>query len=212
MIEQLIALDKYILLAINGWNHPLVDNFMYTYSERLVWIPLYLSIIYVLIVNYGKKSIWIILGIILTVALADQIASGLIKNTVQRLRPSHNPDFEGIVHLVDNYRSGRYGFVSSHAANSFGIALLSTLFLRNKLFSLVIFFWAILTSYSRMYLGVHYPLDIIGGMLVGFFSASLIYMILRKFGIISKPDSLKTNTVLVVYLLSISIMLIDAFI
>ncbi len=210
MIEQLIALDKYILLAINAFNHPIADTFMYTYSGRLEWLPLYLSLIYVMVRNYGKQSIWIILGIILTVVVADQIASGLLKNMVQRLRPSHNPDFEGIVHLVNNYRSGRYGFVSSHAANSLGIAMISLLFVRNKHFSIAIMAWAIVTSYSRMYLGVHYPLDIIGGMLVGFFTASVFYMLLRKFGIHSKPNNKHTQIPIIVLLLTIVTILIYA--
>jgi undecaprenyl-diphosphatase len=114
-------------------------------------------------------------------AAADQISSGIIKEVVGRLRPSHNPDFEGIIHLVNNRKSGQFGFVSSHAANTLGFALLCTLFFKNKIFSTIIFAWAIINCYTRIYLGLHYPLDIIGGSIVGFAVAIIIFSICKRF-------------------------------
>ncbi len=181
MIEFLDNIDKELLLALNNDYSDFWDGFMYTFSQRLPWIPLYLSMIYVLVRQWGKKSFWLIAGLILSVVLADQIASGILKDAVARLRPSHDPEMIDKIVLVRGYKSGLYGFVSSHAANSFALALLSSLFFRNKFYTIGIFLWAILNSYTRIYLGVHYPGDILGGTIVGLTVALLIYWVLRKF-------------------------------
>lgn len=97
-----------------------------------------------------------------------------------RYRPSHNFDLQGLVHLVNGYSGGLFGFVSSHAANSFGIAIFTALFLKNKWYWIFILLWAVLVSYSRIYLGVHYPADIIGGMVLGCFWAVIIFLTTTK--------------------------------
>lgn len=180
IIEILDKVDTSALLWINGFHNSFFDGFMFALSNRLTWIPLYISLLYLIIRTKRSASLWIVGALILCVVLSDHIASGLIKNLVQRPRPSHAVSLEGIVHLVHNYRSGMYGFVSSHAANTFGLALLSSLIIRKRAFSWVIFSWSVLNMYSRMYLGVHYPFDILGGMLVGISVAMLIFMLLRK--------------------------------
>ena len=180
MIEFLDNLDKQWLLALNNDYSAFWDGLIVTYSEKITWIPLYIAMIFVIIRYWKKESWWLILALILSVVVADQVASGVIKDLVARLRPSHDPSLVGQVVLVNGYKSGLYGFVSSHAANSFAIALLSSLFFRNRTYTFFIFLWAILNSYSRIYLGVHYPGDILGGAMVGVISALIIYWLLKK--------------------------------
>lgn len=139
---------------------------------------MYAYFLYLIIKQYKKQS-WIIIPvIILSVALADSLSVVMFKNVFMRLRPSHNPAFEGIIHIVNGYKGGDYGFVSSHAANTFALAisLMHFLKLKFRLFPVFIISWAALVSYSRIYLGVHYPADVLCGALFG----SLIAFILLK--------------------------------
>jgi undecaprenyl-diphosphatase len=165
MLERL---DQQLFLFINSSNSPFLDQVMYTISGRLIWVPLYLAILIFLGIKYKKKFLIILIFIILAATLADQ-SSVIIKNLVQRLRPCHDPSLIGIVHLVNNECGGIYGFVSSHATNSFDVALLSLMFIRKRWYTISIILWAGVISYSRVYLGVHYPLDIICGALLGSF-------------------------------------------
>lgn len=191
MLEKLLAFDKSLFLAINGCHNEFFDHFFYIFTQKEVWIPSIIAILYAVIKTKGKNAIWIILGLALTIALADQISSGLLKPLVARLRPSHEPSLEGLVHLVNEYTGGRFGFASSHAANSFGVAAFLSLVYKNRTFSYIVIAWAILNSYSRIYIGVHYPLDIICGGLIGVASAYLFYALLTKL----KPQTL-TNTLI----------------
>ncbi|MDD3080162.1 MAG: phosphatase PAP2 family protein [Paludibacter sp.] len=181
MLEFLNNIDTWLLLLINGWHNDYFDHFMITFSTVKVWIPMYAAFLIPVVIKYKYKSIWIILAVVLTIVLADQLASGVIKNVVQRLRPSRDPALDGLVHIVNNYRSGKYGFVSSHAANSFAFALMTSYIMRKRFYTIAIFLWAVVNSYSRMYLGVHYPFDILGGMVVGLSVAYGIYFLLKKY-------------------------------
>jgi undecaprenyl-diphosphatase len=165
MLERI---DQQLFLFINSSNSPFFDQVMHTISGKLIWIPLYLAILIFLGFKYKRKFLIILIFIILAATLADQ-TSVIIKNLVQRLRPCHNPALNGIVHLVNNECGGAYGFISSHATNSFNVALLSLLFIRKRWYTISIIFWAGVVSYSRVYLGVHYPLDIFCGSLLGSF-------------------------------------------
>jgi undecaprenyl-diphosphatase len=127
----------------------------------------------------GIRTFWYLLFLALTILLADNISSSLFKPLVERLRPTHDPSLMKLIHTVHGYTGGLYGFVSSHAANTFGAALFTSLLLRNRRLSFVFFAWAILTSYSRMYLGVHFPLDILGGMVVGLLSGAFCYLLME---------------------------------
>ncbi len=186
MLEQLLQWDTNLLIAINQWNSAFGDIFMWNISSRFAWIPLYLVLIACLVRRYKKKSIWMILAIIACVGLADFISSGIIKGAVMRFRPTHEPTLEGILHIVNNYRSSLYGFVSSHAANTFSVALLFSLIWCDWRATLPLMMFAFLNCYSRMYLGVHYPLDILGGLVVGGFVSVIIYLILLKLHLIAK--------------------------
>lgn len=136
-------------------------------SSKLIWVPLYAFILVMLGIKYKRSLLLIIPIIILTVTASDQLSVHAFKEVFQRLRPCHEPELSGLVHTVNNKCGGLYGFVSSHASNSFAVAVLSLGLLRKKWFTAVILFWAALVSYSRVYLGVHYPGDIIGGAMLG---------------------------------------------
>ncbi|MFO7620198.1 MAG: phosphatase PAP2 family protein [Bacteroidales bacterium] len=171
MLEEL---DQQLFNFINSRNSEFWDFVMYSISRVLVWVPLYIAIFIALGQKYGRKTFFILLFVVLTVALADQ-TSVFIKNSFQRLRPCHAEELQGMVHLVKGHCGGRFGFVSSHAANSFSIALLSLLLIKRRWFSISILIWAAVVGYSRIYLGVHYPGDVICGSLLGASIGWLIY-------------------------------------
>ena len=190
-------LDQHLFLFLNSLNSPFFDKVMYTVSGRVIWIPLYLSILIFLGIRYKRKFLVILLFIILAATLSDQI-SVLIKNIVQRIRPCHEPALEGLIHIVKGDCGGLYSFVSSHATNSFDVALLSLLFIGKRWFTISIVLWASIISYSRIYLGVHYPGDVLCGAIVGAFigwSAYKLYVmtdnkILKKSEYFSPSETL----------------------
>lgn len=163
MIEQF---DQKLFLCLNSLNSPFCDQVMYIISGLVTWFLLYLAILVFIGIRYKRKFLVILLFIIVAVALTDQIAV-FIKNTVVRLRPCHESSLEGLVHTVKGWCGGKYGFVSSHAANSFNVALISLLFIKRRWFTITIIIWAAVVGYSRIYLGVHYPGDVICGSLLG---------------------------------------------
>jgi undecaprenyl-diphosphatase len=178
MIEILKELDRELFLFLNGLGHPYLDQFMIWMSAKLVWIPLYLLIIFFLIKKF-KRQAWIpILLIIAAVGLSDFITSGIMKPFFERLRPCKDPDLTGLV--VNIGGCGRYGFASSHAANTMALAVFLHLIYRNS-YTVLLILWALVVSYSRVYLGVHYPGDILVGMIIGaLLSAGLYFSISRK--------------------------------
>lgn len=163
MIEHL---DQQLFLFLNSQHSPFWDPIMYALSGKVIWIPLYLSILIFLGIRYKRKFFVILLLIILAVTLADQ-TSVLIKNLVLRLRPCHEPSLEGLVLIVKGECGGLYSFVSSHATNSFNVAFISLLFIKKRWYTLSIILWAAIVGYSRIYLGVHYPGDVICGSVLG---------------------------------------------
>ena len=176
MFQMLIELDKKALLYINGKHSPLWDNLMYWISGDISWIPLY--VVLLLLIIYKERPyrfIFTILFVAIAVALCDQI-SVLIKNLVERPRPTHNPEIEHLIHIVKNYRGGTYGFVSSHAANVFGVAAFFSNQFKDSRWSFFLYAWAAVVAFSRIYLGVHYPLDIICGATLGAFIGIQCYV------------------------------------
>lgn len=184
MLERLISADREILVAVNGLNSPFWDSFMWNYSQLAVWIPLVLSLLWVIYRNNSyKETLLIAAGLAVAFVLADQISSGFFKPVFHRFRPTHDPELAGAVRIVNGYRGGLYGFVSSHAANSFAAVTFCILLFRSRMTGILLVLWALLNCYSRMYLGVHFPGDIICGALVGIFSGCVAFrfcIFLRK--------------------------------
>lgn len=183
-MDLIISFDRSLFLLLNGLHTSWLDPVMMIISSKWVWIPFYLFLLYRLWVIYKRDCLKILLSVALLITLTDQ-TSGLIKDAVKRPRPTHQEGLSEMVHTVDGYKGGKFGFVSSHAANSFAIALFIGLLLSRKrsmtpLLGLIV--WAFLVSYSRIYLGVHYPGDILGGALVGVIEAYLFLLILSKWG------------------------------
>jgi undecaprenyl-diphosphatase len=168
MIDRLIEFDKEVLRFFNGLHAPWLDPVMIVLTETVAWIPLYIFILYVIIKEF-RREVWVILlGLAITILLADQITASLMKPYFARLRPSQEPTLLEWIHLVDGYKGGKFGFASSHAANTFGAATFFFLWLRNiKRWVIWLFVWAAFMTYTRIYLGVHYPGDVLVGALVG---------------------------------------------
>lgn len=188
MIETLNQWDHSLMLWMNYDGGAFLDTFWYALSYKFSWVPLYVSILAVIILQARRTRQWrqlaLFIGVtILIIVLADQIASGLIKPWAQRLRPSHQVGIMEQLHYVNDYHGGTYGFVSSHASNTIALALWISLYFKNKSLTWAMSCFTLLNCYSRIYLGVHYPGDIVGGLLVGLLAGyigHLLYLRLNK--------------------------------
>ena len=179
--ECLLSLDETLLLWVNGCHTPLLDKVMWAASDRWAWMPLYMLLTVILCRKSGlKMGLFALLLIAALIAATDQTCASVIRPALCRLRPS-NPDnpVSALVTVVNGYHGGAYGFPSCHAANTFALAVFLSLIFRNRYATVSLVAWSVLVSYSRIYLGVHYPGDIIGGWVVGATLAVIYYQPLR---------------------------------
>lgn len=170
-------IDARLLLIVNGAHSPFFDSVMWCISGRWIWVPFYAVLAYLLFrrMSWKRASICLVtIGLI--ILAADQTCATLIRPEIGRLRPANlNNPLSSFVHVVNGYRGGRYGFPSCHAANTFALAVFMSLVIRHKWFTVMMFSWAFIVSYSRMYLGVHYFGDLFCGATIGSLFAVLFY-------------------------------------
>ncbi|MDP2113962.1 MAG: phosphatase PAP2 family protein [Bacteroidota bacterium] len=217
ILEAIRQIDQTLLLFLNSFHNSFWDKANILWTSKEIWYPFYALMLYFIIKKYRRNSIYIIIILALAIAVSDQF-SGLIKDLTQRLRPTHDPNLNGLIHNIVN-KGGLYGFFSAHAANSFTVAAFTTFLFRNRWYSMLIFIWAIVVSYTRIYLGLHFPLDIltgcVWGILTGFAAYKAILWIQKKYFKSMLPDISKTNlsneesaTILVSFIIYIATMLL----
>lgn len=210
MTDWIIAQDKALLLFLNGSDCVYLDALMWTVTRTATWLLFFASLLYVVYRSRSRgEALYAILLIALLVLFTDQVSAHLIKPYFERPRPTHDAEISALVDIVNGYRAGQYGFVSSHASNTFGVATFLTLLFRRKSLAVILFLWAMLCSYSRIYLGVHYLGDILCGAILGVASGYAFYGAYRsivRYKCLSHSDSCVVDTqqryVLIALLLS----------
>ena len=182
MLNELIDFDRWLLLAVNGSASLYLDGVVKTLTAIPTWLPLYCALFYVVMRN--NDSVRKIMSVLLCAGLcylfAGAVDDGIVKPLVARWRPTHDPVIGWQVDIVNGYRGGKYGFFSAHACNTFGIAIFFSLLVRSRLLSVALIMWSLVNCWTRLYLGVHFPGDILVGLLWGGFVGSLVYYIYTR--------------------------------
>ena len=180
-MESLSTIDTDLFLYLNSLHTSWLDKVMVVLTDMWVWMPLYLLLIYWTVKQYGKRCWWVFLVLGIVILFTDQLASHVCKPVFQRLRPCYNTDFQDIIHLPKGMAGGKYGFVSSHAANTFGVATFLIPVLREyrPWPAILLLLWAFISSYSRIYIGYHYPGDILCGTIIGILVGMIIWKLFQ---------------------------------
>ena len=180
-METITNIDSDLFLFLNGLHVDWLDKVMIAITQMWVWIPLYLLLIYWTVKQYGKRCWWVFLAVGVVVLCSDQLSSHVCKPLFQRLRTCYNPDLQDLIYLPKGMAGGRYGFVSSHATNTFAVAAFLTGALRKNRnwIGIVLYLWAFISSYSRIYLGFHYPGDILCGALLGILIGLMLWKVFQ---------------------------------
>ncbi|MEG1580740.1 MAG: phosphatase PAP2 family protein [Bacteroidaceae bacterium] len=183
-LEKLLNLDQHITLALNGSDSLFLDNVIMAITQTVTWIPMALVLIYVLIRNNNMQTLGLLLLMLgLCILFSDQMSSSFTKPYFARFRPTQDPQIMYLVDVVDGYRGGKYGFFSSHAANTFSITIFLSLLFRYRPVILGLLSWTLLNCYSRIYLGVHYVGDVLMGIVWGSIVGTLLYFVSKRMGL-----------------------------
>lgn len=175
-LQNILEIDKEFFLSLNSHHNPFWDTIMLMVTRKETWIPFFIIILFFIAKNYRSKALPIVILMALAILASDQV-SVLLKDSIQRFRPVHDPVIGPLVHNVLR-KGSMYGFVSSHAANGFAIFVFTSRLFKNRAYYFLLLFWALVFSYSRIYSGVHYPLDILGGAILGWLIGFLFFKLL----------------------------------
>lgn len=175
LLKNILEIDKELFLYLNSFHSDFWDTIMLMVTRKETWVPFFAIIIFFVVRNSPKNALLVLLFLAILIVVTDQF-SVILKESIQRLRPVHDPEIGPLVHNVLR-KGGLHGFVSSHAANSFAIFAFTSRFFKNRLYSGLILFWAVIFSHSRIYSGVHYPLDILGGAILGLIVGEALFRI-----------------------------------
>ena len=176
------AYDKQLLLAVNGSDSLFLDRVVRTLTNAFTWVPFYISMLWLVIRNNEtmRKVLFVLCGAAICVILAGSVDDLIVKPTVARWRPTHDPEIGMMVDIVDGYRGGRYGFFSAHAANTFSLAVYFCWLVRSRVLSIAVVIWSFTNCWTRLYLGVHFPGDIMVGLTWGFIVGTSVYFLYRR--------------------------------
>lgn len=212
ILSCLDRLDRTLMVLLNFTGSARTDHFWYRFSTLGVWLPLAAVVVCDCMKDAPagvRNKLFFLVAVALLITVLDQTTSGIIKPLVGRLRPSHDPYISGMLHYVNGYKGGRYGFVSSHAANVTGLTTWLFLTYRNKLTRAVLVIFTLMMCYSRIYLGVHYPGDVLCGALLGFVTAAATHRLLGRPLRLYVSDAVHYN-IPIVFAATITVILITA--